>query len=78
MSHSCDGCSSAPLTQYKNNDIYRELIEEDKYFSNQSDERVYIDMRRSKGYTDELEKINRDDSGIALNINHQQMHLLVC
>ena len=76
--HSCDGCSSAPLTQYKNNDIYRELIEEDKYFSDESDERVYIDMRRSKGYTDELEKINRDDSGIALNINHQQIHLLVC
>ena len=65
-------------TQYKNNDIYRELIEEDKYFSDESDERVYIDMRRSKGYTDELEKINRDDSGIALNINHQQIHLLVC
>ena len=55
-------------TQYKNNNIYRELIEEDKYFSDESDERVYIDMRRSKGYTDELEKINRDDSGIALNI----------
>ena len=26
-------------------------------------------MRRSKGYTDELEKINRDDSGIALTIS---------
>ena len=25
-------------------------------------------MRRSKGYTDELEKIIHDDSGIALNI----------
>ena len=25
-------------------------------------------MRRSKGYNDELEKINRDDGGIALNI----------
>ena len=25
-------------------------------------------MRRSKGYTDELEKLNRDDSGIPLNI----------
>ena len=25
-------------------------------------------MRRSKGYTDELEEINCDDSGIALNI----------
>ena len=26
-------------------------------------------MRRSKGYTDELEKINRDNSGVALNIS---------
>ena len=26
-------------------------------------------MRRSKGYTDELEKINCDDSGIALTIS---------
>ena len=68
LAHSCNGCSSAPLTQYKNNDIYRELIEEDDYFGDESDERIYIDMRRSKGYTDELEKINRDDSGIALNI----------
>ena len=68
VAHSCNGCSSAPLTQYKNNDIYCELIEEDKYFSDESDERVYIDMRRSKGYTNELEKINRDDSSTALNI----------
>ena len=26
-------------------------------------------MRRSRGYTDKLEKINRDDSGIALTIS---------
>ena len=64
----CDGCSSAPLTQYKNNDIYWDFITEYDYFEGESDERIYIDMRRSKGYTDELEKINRDDSGIALNI----------
>ena len=68
VAHSCDVCSSAPLTQYKNNDIYRELIEKDKYFSDESDERVYIDMRRSKAYTDELEKINRYDSRITLKI----------
>ena len=68
VAHSCNGYSSAPLMQYKNNDIYRELIEEDDYFGDESDERVYINMRRSKGYTAELEKINRDDSGIALNI----------
>ena len=68
VAHSCNGCSSGPLRQYKNNDIYRELIEEDDYFGDESDERVYIDMRRSKVYTDEFEKINRDDIGIALNI----------
>ena len=67
VAHSCNGCTSAPLTQYKNNDIYREIIEE-KYFEDKSDERIDIYMRRSKGYTDELEKINRDDSGIALTI----------
>ena len=64
----CNGCSSAPLTQYKNNDIYREIMEEEKYFEDESDERIYIDMRRGKWYTDELEKINGDDSGIALTI----------
>ena len=32
VAHACDGCSSAPLTQYKNNDIYRDLIEEYDYF----------------------------------------------
>ena len=48
VAHSCNGCCSAPLMQYKNNDIYRELIEEDDYFGDESDERVYIDMRRSK------------------------------
>ena len=68
VTHSCNGCDSAPLTQYKNNDIYREIIEEEKYFKDKSDERIYIDMRRSKAYTDKLEKINCDDSGITLTI----------
>ena len=31
-------------------------------------DRIYIDMRRSKGYTDKLEKLNRDDSGLAVTI----------
>ena len=33
------------------------------------DDRIYVDMRRSKGYADELEKINRDESRIALIIS---------
>ena len=52
--------------QYKNNEIYQEITEWDKFTSNETDDRIYIDMRRSKGYTDELEKLNRDDSGLAV------------
>ena len=33
------------------------------------DDRIYVDMRRSKGYANELEKINRDESRIALTIS---------
>ena len=69
VAHACNGCSSAPLTQYKNNEIYQEITAEDEFTSNEKDNRIYIDMRRSKGYTDEPEKINRDDSGVALNIS---------
>ena len=58
-----------PLTQYKNNQIYQEIKEEDKFTDNERDDRIYIDMRRSKRYTDELEKINCDDSDIALTIS---------
>ena len=69
VAHSCDWCSSAPLAHYKNNPIYQEITEEDKFADNEREDRIYIDMRRSKGYADELEKINRDDSGIALTFS---------
>ena len=41
---------------------------EEKFTTNERDDRILIDMRRSKGYTDELEKLNRDDSGIAVTV----------
>ena len=68
VAKACEGCSTAPLTQYKNNKIYQEITEEDVFTTNDTDDRIWIDMRRSKGYTDELEKINRDDSGLAVVI----------
>ena len=68
VAKACDGCSTAPLTQYKNNEIYQEITEEDKFTSNKTDDRIYIDMRRSKDYTDELEKLNRGDSGLVVTI----------
>ena len=69
----CDGCSTAPLTQYKNNEIYQEITEEDKFTDNNTDDKIYIDMRRSKGYTDELEKLNDDDSGLAFTIDLKKL-----
>ena len=64
-----DGCSTAPLTEYRNNDIYQELTTYSNYFSSRSDEKLYIDLQRSRGYTGELEKLVRNDSNLALTIN---------
>ena len=58
----CSGCSVEPLTDYANNEVFQEL---DDYFTN-SDGRLYLDLGKSKGYTSELEKLTRDDSGITL------------
>ena len=68
VSYNCQGCSSAPLMQYKNNEIYEEMIAEDEFRTNERDDRILINMRRSKGYTDELKKLNRDDSGIDITV----------
>ena len=35
------------------------MIKEKKYFTDESDEKIFIDIRRSKGYTDELEELCR-------------------
>ena len=68
----CNGCTTAPLTQYKNNEIYQEITTENDYTTNNTDDIIWVDMRRSKGYTDELEKINRDDSGLAVTIDFKE------
>ena len=60
-------CRTAPLTEYANNEIYQELPKEINFFTN-TDEKLYIDMRRSKGYTDELEKLTSHDSDITLTV----------
>ena len=69
VANNCNGCSTAPLTQYKNNLIYQDITPEEEYRANTRDDRIYIDMRRSQGYTDELEKLTRDDSGLAVVVN---------
>ena len=72
VAYNCEGLSSASLTQYKNNKIYQEMTQEDEFTTNDKDDRIVIDMRRSKRYTYELEKLNRDDSGIAVDITFKE------
>ena len=69
VTYNCNVCSTAPLTQYKNNPIYQDIMPEEKYRENSRDDRIYIDMRRSQGYTYELEKLTRDESGLAVVVN---------
>ena len=69
VAYNCNGCSTAPLTQYKNNPIHQDITTEEEYRASTRDDRIYIGMRRSQGYTDELEKLTRDDSGLAVVVN---------
>ena len=49
-------------------DIRKELPNRKKYFTD-SDEKVYIDIRRSKGYTSKLDRVNRDDSDLSVIVD---------
>ena len=63
------GSSVGPLTQYANNEIYKELIKYEKYYKKaESDGKLYVDLRRECGYTNELEKVVRNDSPLTLTI----------
>ena len=64
----CNGSSVAPLVDYMDNPIYRELPTEEEYYSLKSDERVYLDLRASSGYVKEAEKMERNDSKINLEV----------
>ena len=68
VAYVCNGATYAPLTEYKNNPVYQDMTDEYSYRSASKDDRIYIDMRRSKGNYDELEKITRDDSGLVIYI----------
>ena len=44
------------------------MTPEDEFTTTERNDRILMDMRKSKGYTDEIEILNRDDSGIATTI----------
>ena len=63
-----NGCSTAPLGDFMNNPVAQELKKERSYIANDSDERIYVDLRQATGYMRELEKPKRNDSKITIKI----------
>ena len=68
LAYQCNGYSTALLIQYKNNEIYQEITTEENYATANTGDRILINLQRSKGYIDELEKITRDDSGLGVSV----------
>ena len=63
------GPSVGPLSQFAHNPVYKELIKLKNYYTfAKSDERLYVDLGRGRGYTKELEKVVRNDSSLKLTI----------
>ena len=60
--------SIVPESDFMYNDARQELPNRNTYFTD-LDERVYIDIRRSKGYVGEFERVNRDDSDLSVTVN---------
>ena len=56
------------MTDYVYSPVYQELTEETGYFGYKSNERIYLDLRASAGYTNEMEKLERNNSKITLYI----------
>ena len=48
------------------------MKKEKDYLGDNSDERLYIDLRQSNEYTDELEKPKRNDSKMTITIETKQ------
>lgn len=50
----CKGYNATPVSDYINKAIFHKLPLENDYFGDESDERVYIDLRDSLGYTNKV------------------------
>ena len=61
----CNESRIALLSDYAHNPIYQEVPRKNKYFTD-SDERLYIDLRRSKDHTGEFERVDRNDSDLTI------------
>ena len=64
----CNGYTAAPISDYINNLVFQVHLLESDYFGTKSDEKIYIDLGDSLGYTDRIEKLSKNDSKLNLTI----------
>ena len=64
----CNGYTAAPISDYINNPVFQELLLETDYCGSELDERVYIDLRDSLSYKEEIGKPSRNDSKLNVTI----------
>ena len=66
------------MTDYINNPVYQELIDKSDYDGIKTDERIYLYLRASAGYTTEAEKLGRNDSktNLAVQLKKATIHKL--
>ena len=60
--------SIVPESDFMYSEARQELPNRNTYFTD-SDECIYIDIRRSKGYTGEFERVNWDDSDLSVTVD---------
>ena len=49
LAFQCNGCCTTPLSQYKNNEIFQEITTEENHTTANTGDKIFIDLRRSKG-----------------------------
>ena len=64
----CNGYTAPPISNYINNQEFQELLLENDYFRNKLGEKIYIDLRNSMGYTDEIKKPSRNNTRLMVTI----------
>ena len=63
----CKGSSRAPLLDCAHNPACQKLPTMSECFTS-ADEKLFVDLRREKGYTNEIKKLNRDNSDLSVTI----------
>ena len=63
----CKGSSIAQFPDYACNPIFQELPTQSQYFTS-AHKKFFINLRCEKSYTNEIEKLNRDDSNLLVTI----------